>query len=113
MSASKLNPRTWNGEVRGGGNLNKNTTGKSAQAPDYKGPVYIEDHGWFWESLWFKRGKNGEFLSVSHRPMTDEEVLKYCKPKPDSGRQTGQTSHRPIPAGAQNGADNTDGDIPF
>jgi hypothetical protein len=113
MSASKLYPNVWKGEERSGGKLNKNSGAKSANAPDLKGPLYIKGVGWFWLSAWSKRGKFGDFYTTDARGMTDEEAEKYCKPKPDGSRQAGQTSHRPIPPGAQNGADSADGDIPF
>ena len=81
MSASKLNPRVWQGEERDGGYLAKNKVHKSASSPDWRGRIYLKGVGWYWLSGWVKEGRGEPMLSLKAQEMSDEDALKWCAPR--------------------------------
>jgi hypothetical protein len=113
MSASKVNPNVWNGEERSGGYIAKNDRPTSANSPHFKGRIYLIGVGWYWISAWTKDTRNGELLAIRAQEMTDEQALKFCKPKPRGGK----THQREAPDDSRNNSKNGNGssvsDIPF
>ena len=104
MSGSKINPKTYKGEIKDGGYLARNTGAKSSRSPHWKGTYYMSGYGWIWVSAWEVR--EGMFR-LSLQDMTDEQARKYCQPKGD---------YKAPPAPASNGAERPESgqsDIPF
>jgi len=111
MSGSNVNPNQWNGEVRSGGFLAKNSKPTGTNSPQWKGKFYLIGYGWIWLSAWERDSRSGPILKLMSQDMSDEHATKYCAPKPG---QTGKD--RPLPRHAepknQNGGA-SDSDIPF
>ena len=112
MSASRLNPNMYKGEERDGGLLYRNQKPTSTRSPHWRGKFYIKGVGWYWISGWSQGSENDFFITLSLQELTDEQALKFCKPKPSG---SGKTNYQPRPnyqPQHQNGAD-TDPEIPF
>ena len=77
MSASQLQPNTYNGQERSGGYIAKNSKQTSASAPDFKGRVYLIGVGWHWVSGWKLKGKNSHMIRLDLEELTDEQFRKY------------------------------------
>jgi len=114
MTASRLNPNIYNGEERATGILSKNSRPTSANSPDYKGRIYLVGIGWFWLSGWIKEAQFGEYLRLDVQEMTDEQAVKYCKPKvANRGKPAGDLPHRERTGPILNGSEPAETDIPF
>jgi hypothetical protein len=114
MTASKVNPNMWKGEERSGGVIGKNNKPNSASSPDFKGRLYLQGVGWYWLSGWIRGDGEGEFLSLRAQEMTDDQAEKYCKPKPETREKPRSAQHNSAQQHhVANGADATEGEIPF
>jgi hypothetical protein len=113
MTASKVNPRMWDGEERSGGYIAKNAKPVSASSPDFKGKIYLAGVGWYWLSGWLKPSGEGEILALRVQEMTDEQAAKFCKAEKKSWKKAADMSERRAPQHIENGADSHDSGIPF
>jgi len=112
VSASKLNPNTYRGEERDGGLLSRNQKPTSAKSPQWRGRIYIKGVGWYWLSGWSQGSENDFFITLSLQELTDEQALKFCKPKPAGSSRPNYPSPPNYQSRPANGAE-TDSDIPF
>jgi hypothetical protein len=99
----------YQGEERDGGLIYRNLKPTSARSPHWRGKVYIVGVGWYWFSGWTQGPDDNPYIRASLQEMTDEQALKFCKPKPANA--TPRSIPTPQPK-RRNGAD-SDNDIPF
>lgn len=99
MSASKINPNTWQGEERDGGYIARNKKPTSTNSPHWRGKLYLVGVGWFWVSAWEQGSRSDPILALRVQEMTDEHATKFCKPKE-------QTRGKHLSTGHQKGQDN-------
>jgi hypothetical protein len=114
MTASKLNPNTYQGTERSSGYIARNEQPKSASSPDWRGRIYLIGIGWYWISGWVKDGRGGPMLSLRAEEMTDEQAEKFCAPKGGAKKAAKPTARRQLFDEEQAQAPgNSEPDIPF
>lgn len=113
MSASKLNPNSWQGQERDGGYIARNKKPTSTSSPQWRGKLYIVGVGWYWVSAWEHGSKADPVLALRVQEMTDEHAAKFCKPKPVTRSKPPPRERQTDWAEPPNGADPSGTDIPF